>query len=110
VTEEGIRAAVMYPLSSTKITVDSLADVRLFIIVTTLHQEVGCIGMVRVEVFTGQKVTLQFSGDEKFAEVLLWESDSLVTSPRDHHARQVSETIEEELKKFITDWNLDNKP
>jgi hypothetical protein len=109
-TEEAIRAAAMYPLSSTKIAVDHSADLTLYINVGTLHPNVGCISSIAIQAYAFQKVTLQFSGDEKAVEIILWKSGSLLTSSRNEHARQVSEEIEEKVKKFITDWNLDNKP
>jgi hypothetical protein len=109
-TEEAIRAAVMYPLSSAKIALETSAFETLYIHISTLHQNLGCFSVVSIQAYTLQKVTLQFSGEEKVVDVILWKSDSLLTSNWSGHARQVSDTIEEAVKKFITDWNLDNKP
>jgi hypothetical protein len=109
-TKEAIRAAVMYPLSSTKIALDRDASVTLYINVGTIYQKQGCISSVAVQAYAFQKVTLLFSGDERVVDIILWKSGSLLTSSWNGHVRQVSETIEEEVKKFITDWNLDNRP
>jgi hypothetical protein len=110
--EEAIRAAALYPLSSTKIVLKPGAYVTLYIYIITIHQNTNrrCLSNVRVEVWTSQKVTLQFSGDTKFAIVDLWHSDYVVSSYWSDHEKQLSDIIEKEVKNFITDWNLDNKP
>jgi hypothetical protein len=119
ITEEMIRTAVRYPLSSTKIRLHLTHDFTaprpaLYINILTVHQANECTSVVHIEVSNFQKVTLYFSGADKsaakMASVILWKATRLLGSNPTRHRRQVPETIEAELKNFITDWNLDNKP
>jgi hypothetical protein len=55
-------------------------------------------------------VTLEFSGDTRLAEVNLWHNGVIFSSSPSRHLSQVTSEIENSTKKFITDWNLDNKP
>jgi hypothetical protein len=111
-TEEAIRAAAMYPLSSTKIALDHLADVTFYINILTayLQEDQLCFSNLSIRAYTYQKVTLEFSGDDKAVVIDLWDSGDVAYSSRNRHARQISEMIEDRVKKFVTDWNLDNKP
>jgi hypothetical protein len=43
------------------------------------------------------------------SEIVLWRDGRLASSNRSGHARLVAEGIEQLAKKFVTDWNLDNK-
>jgi S1-C subfamily serine protease len=110
-TEQAIRAAVMYPLSSTKIEVGS-SHVALYVAANSLSFRAAslCVTHYSVQVFTAQSVTLEFSGHDNFAQIELWNSGSILSSDRSDHARRVTGSIEQRVKAFITDWNLDNKP
>jgi hypothetical protein len=63
-----------------------------------------------MQAYTHQAVTLAFSGDTRFATVELWTETLTASSSPADHANHVSGGIEKLVKKFITDWNLDNKP
>jgi S1-C subfamily serine protease len=56
-----------------------------------------------------QKVKLEFSGRQALSDVALWRVGSILMSSANRHEKQVTETVEEYAKKFISDWNLDNK-
>jgi hypothetical protein len=56
-----------------------------------------------------QRVNLDFSGRSVFSTLILWHSDEIVGNNRDAYGKSVSDAIEELAKKFVTDWNLDNK-
>jgi S1-C subfamily serine protease len=110
-SEEAVRASVMYPLSSTDIRVEPRVNVAFYVNISTLliAADQRCTSSLRIRVYAYQTVTLNFSGDEKYAEVTLWNSTSIHSSGRAPHARQIADAIESRAKKFITDWNLDNK-
>src|SRR5262249_48339096 len=77
-TEQGIRAAVMYPLSSARVEVAPTALTSLYVNVNTLYFSSldSCVSSIEVRVHVYQAVTLDFSGEEKPAEVKLWRSGS----------------------------------
>jgi S1-C subfamily serine protease len=110
-TDQGVRAAAMFPLSSAKLEVVSSARASFYVNVNTLYLSPieSCVSTVQVRLYVYQNVTLDFSGDEKFVEVRLWSSGSIISSERTKHTRRISESIEDHTKKFITDWNLDNR-
>ena len=111
--EQAIRAAAMYPLSSAKIEIASRALVHFYINVNSvfLREDRLCISNLHIKVYTFGDVTFSFSGDEKQGvEVVLWDTGYVASSGRSSHARYIAGGIEDQVKRFITDWNLDNKP
>ena len=111
--EQAIRAAAMYPLSSAKIEIASRALVHFYINVNSvfLREDRLCISNLHIKVYTFGDVTFAFSGDEKQGvEVVLWDTGYVASSGRSSHARYIAGGIEDQVKRFITDWNLDNKP
>jgi hypothetical protein len=113
-TEAAVRAAIMYPLSAANIQVDPAvnSDATLYVNIGTIYLKADqtCFSSLRIEAYTIQKIALEFSGDEKWVEVRLWHSGGIASSHPSQHARQMTDYAEETVKKFITDWNLDNKP
>jgi len=47
--------------------------------------------------------------DDKFVEVNLWDRGLVYSSHPSRHMQLTTGNVEEKIKKFITDWNLDNK-
>jgi hypothetical protein len=111
-TEEALRSTVMYPLSSSKIEVVPQGEVILYIDVNTLHPKLGliCSSSATIKAFSFQEATLAFSGEKKIVPVMLWEDGCIALSSPGDHAKYLFPSIEGNVKKFITDWNLDNKP
>jgi hypothetical protein len=116
-TEEAIRSTAMYPLSSSKIEVAPKGEVRLGevalnIRVHTLQSKETsiCFSSAIIQALTLHEATLAFSGETMLVPVMLWDDGYVAFSPRGDHANHLSKGIEKEIKKFITDWNLDNKP
>jgi hypothetical protein len=111
-TDVAIRSAIMYPLSSTKLGVVSSSEAAFYVNINTLFltEDKLCFSNVLVKVYSYADVKLTFSGSTKVAEVLLWDSGSVLYSNLSSHARYIRDDIEEKVKSVITDWNLDNKP
>ena len=112
-TEEAIRAATMYPLSSTKIEVAPSASVLLYVNVNSLFLRGDrlCFSSVRMEVHAFGDATLVFTGEEKQNVLVgLWDTSFVASSDRSDNARYITGIIEDLVKRFITDWNFDNKP
>jgi hypothetical protein len=113
-TSASIREAIMYPLSSSKIrVVSSLTDLVFYVGITSIYAKASqiCFSNALVEARAYQDVMLDFSGAKaKRAEVNLWRQNEIYASYASNHAALVTSAIEKYTKKFITDWNLDNKP
>jgi hypothetical protein len=56
-----------------------------------------------------QELKLETSGRNIFATIELWNGSWVQSSIKAQHAQALREAIEGGAKKFITDWNLDNK-
>jgi hypothetical protein len=110
-TEEALRAAAMFPLSSAKVEVTPAAPAYLYVNLLTLYLAPVdlCVSNIQMQVLSYQSVTLDFSGEEKLAVVELWNGGSIYSSARANHLRRISEVIDGRTKKFLTDWNLDNR-
>jgi hypothetical protein len=113
-TEASIRDAIMYPLSSSRVEVVRNSDVAFYVKVNTLYSKELCFSSVSLEVFTYHYVTLKWFGDTtgaRRAEVRLWDPPGVIDySSPSSHAQRILNEIENSVKRFITDWNLDNKP
>src|SRR5258707_896964 len=63
-----------------------------------------------MEAYIPQHVPLEFPDRRTFATVRLSQFIFDASSGQSRHAKQVSDVVEDLAKKFLTDWNLDNKP
>jgi len=113
ITEDSVRAAFTYPasFSSLQIAKDPESPYA-YINVNTIRPSGTqfCFSSVEMRIVAPQQIELEFSGRQALSEVVLWRVGSILTSSANRHERQVTETIEGYAKKFISDWNLDNKP
>jgi hypothetical protein len=111
-TEALIRNAVLYPISAASIVVTEFAPVALYVNANSLFpgSEQICVTNIYMRAETMQNVILDYSGRTVFSNVELWSDGMILFTDRAYHARHVAETVEDLAKKFVTDWNLDNKP
>ena len=111
ITQDLVRDAFMYPVSSARFVVKEQADPRMYLNITTLtaNQRQLCISNLRMEFGLYEYVTPRASGRRIFALIELWGKGYMRSSTLSDHGRTVREAIERGTKQFITDWNLDNK-
>ena len=113
ITEESIRDAVLYPVSSANLQITTrIGQPTLYLRLTTLliKSISVCVTNIEIRVYSLQDVTMDFSGKTLFGEVNLWSNGGIFYSNRPDHLRHVTQMIEMLGQKFVTDWNLDNKP
>ena len=111
IDEDAVTNAIKYPVSSSYPRIEPSAPVVFYVRVTSIFDRAdsGCFSNVDVQVYAVQSVTLEFSGANRFLRVMLWQKNVVLSNSRVRHPRFVTETVDESVKKFITDWNLDNK-
>src|SRR5262249_13028668 len=111
-TEDVIRNAVLYPLSSA-IQVLNAPYTTLYVNTSSYFSpeipDGFCVTHIHMQAFSHQEVTLDFSGRKVWEPIELWSLGAIVSSYLSNHRRRVAEYIEELAKKFVTDWNLDNQ-
>jgi hypothetical protein len=115
VTEQAIRAAIMYPLSSSNLEVvkspTEQASLYVHVAILYFNANHGCVSAVELSAYTFQEVTFDYSGRRTpAAQVTLWDAGAILSSDRAIHAQDVSAELDDQTKRFLTDWNLDNKP
>jgi hypothetical protein len=114
-TKDAIRDAVLYPVSAAKFHVvnddnDPLTPTLYVNTISLLFRpEELCVTHVALQAYAIQVVTLEFSGEQVLSEINLWDDGGICSTPRWGHARRVTETLERYAKRFVTNWNLDNK-
>jgi hypothetical protein len=111
-TEDLIRDAVLYPTSSAKIQVaNELVSESLYVNTLSFFSEAAqfCVTTIVMEARSFEEEMLTSSRRKVRSEIVLWRDGRLASSNRSGHARLVAEGIEQLAKKFVTDWNLDNK-
>ena len=113
VTNELIRNAARYPASAAKFSLTEKLDVMiptLYVKTQSFHfRGDNCVTYVLLRANLAQSVRLVPANRTVFANVELWQLGTLVLGGRSDHARRVTEIIEEQFKKFIADWNFDNR-
>jgi hypothetical protein len=112
-TEALIHDAFMYPASGARFVIvkEAIAVPKMYFNITTLffRQNQVCFSNVDIRLQVHQEARLETSGRSILATILLWNVSSVRSSVRGRHAQPIREAIEEATKKFVTDWNLDNK-
>jgi hypothetical protein len=111
ISNEIIRHAVLYPASSAKFQISDSAHTNLYVNIDSLVFKSAdlCVTHIQMQAFAFQEVTLDFSGKETMATVELWSQGGIVSTNRAAHSRHVTQLIEDIMKRFVTDWNIDNK-
>jgi hypothetical protein len=113
ITKELIRDAFMYPASSSRLQITSDPDSPIFYIqVSTLrlNPEGICFSSVYYESYNSQFVQPDFAPTPKLYDVVFWKTGSVFFSVNNRHTQLVRENVEDYTKRFLTIWNLDNKP
>ena len=113
ITEELIRDAFMYPASSSRLQITSdPASPTFYIQVSTLrlNPEGICFSGVNYESYNSQFVQPYFAPTPKLYDVVFWKTGYVFFSGKNQHVQLLKENIEDHVKRFLTTWNLDNKP
>ena len=111
-TEALIRDAFMYPASGARFVVKEVVGVpHMYFNITTLffRQNQVCFSNIDVRLRVFQEMKLEASGRNILATIQLWNDTLVRSSSKGRHAQAIREEIDQKTKKFITDWNLDNK-
>jgi hypothetical protein len=114
-SQELVRDAVMFPASSSKLEfLDATGDGAVFeVVITTMVQErpVQCITNLAINVWIVERVKFDYAPDAiRYAAVTMWFSGAICVSVATKHPQMLRTAIENKTKKFLTDWNLANKP
>ena len=112
ITEPLIHDAFMFPASSSKIHISNDRGPMFHVLVATLNQVGGCISNLKVEVSNYQPVKLEYTdGPPAWVVVRLWQEELLIVSSKmKDHAQRIRTEVENLTKKFLTEWNLANRP
>ena len=122
ITPALIRDAAMYPLSATRLKIleetpsqqsaSTLLDVPIFDLTSgTVRDTSGlCFSTIHLEVIIMQWSQASFASVPRWHHVVLWENGWFGYSATPQHAKQIRDEIEVLTKKFVTEWNSDNKP
>jgi hypothetical protein len=112
ITEESVRDAFLYPISSSGLRFSGVSSGPLFHVqITTIlqRQPRQCISSVMVHVFEFLSVPLTFA-HESAPEValVLWNDERLRVTDPSHHGERIRTAVRESAEKFLTSWNLAN--
>jgi hypothetical protein len=114
ITEQSIRDAFTFPVSSTalKISKPSITNHPVFYIkVITIREDAGrCTSAIQFRVFEFRLIKPDFSDLSRSAAVEYWHDNWLGFSGQSQHNKMIRDDVEAATKRFLTKWNLDNKP
>jgi hypothetical protein len=110
VTEERIREAFMFPASGAKFAIAEIAPLAIHIVSLGGDVKDGrCATHVKLLVYFYLTVEPRFAKAPFEGRVVVWDGDALSFSGRDDHPKEVREVVDALTRKFVTDWNMDNK-
>ena len=111
ITDALIQSAFMYPASGARFVVvkTSINVPNMYFNIVTVRPNQICVSNIDMLLYVDQEVKLKASNRDIYAVIQLWTGGSIRSSANGQHAQAVRDTIERVTKKFITDWNLDNK-
>jgi hypothetical protein len=111
VTHDIVRYEIMYPASSARfrLPADRTTSLRLVVALHTLNPPGFCFTNITMNAYAAEWVAILETDYVGPADVVLWSRWSVHSSSPSNHRSQVKAAIEEGMKKFVTDWNLDNK-
>jgi hypothetical protein len=114
ITEESVRDAFLYPVSSSRLHFsEGLSGPTFYVQILTIlqRQPRQCISSVMVKVFDFQSVPLDFSQrPAPEVAVVLWNDEMLRVSDLASHGGRIRTAVRESAEKFLTIWNLANSP
>jgi hypothetical protein len=105
-SEDLIRTAVMYPLSSSPMEIEDRST-TFYVNLGTLRSQGTCFSTLSIKIY--QNVKLTFANFERNYKLGLWNKTWFGFSPPHEHGQMVRAAIETMTKDFLTAWNLDNK-
>jgi hypothetical protein len=113
ITKSLISDAFTYIASFANFKITDKTGPKFLVRVNTIIQQqpTQCISDLSVQVVNAQRVTLDF--DEKLNPIVwveLWKDNWLSVSVAHLHPQQIKTAVEGATKKFVTQWNLANKP
>jgi hypothetical protein len=107
ITEQLIRDAFLYPIGQSRIRLSTseLEGPVFWVRVTTLiqRQPNQCISAVEMRVFRYHQVQLDYA-----PPMGLWDAATIIVG--DRHAERLGAAVESATKRFVTTWNLANRP
>lgn len=113
ITEQGIRDAFLYPVSSSKLHISrDLSGPIFHVQITTIVQQQPrqCISSVAVQVFEFKNVPLDFShGAAPEVALVIWNDEWLRVTNLTDHGERVRAVVRQSTEKFLTRWNLANR-
>jgi hypothetical protein len=111
VTEDGIKSAIMLPISSSDFIIVENSSTIIYVIVTILSMPNSndCVASYYIFLYTYQDITLKETGHKFSATILLWNSGGVLNYNKSDFNKAVTDNLESIVKVLITDWNLDNK-
>jgi hypothetical protein len=112
ITEESVRDAFLYPVSSSRLRFSRGLSGPLFHVqITTIlqRQPRQCISSVMVHVFDLLSVPLDFArGSAPKVALVLWNDERLRVTDPSQHGERIRTAVRESAEKFLTRWNLAN--
>lgn len=111
ITPQLIENAFMFPASSTALKIPKEASTAFYISIMTIHEKSGrCSSLIQFRLYGFQLVKPLFSDLPRFAKVVFWDDYWMGFSNQNEHKKTIRDAVEVVTKKFLTKWNLDNKP
>jgi len=116
ITEALIRDAFMYTASGARFSLIRDSQFQFFVpffyfntMTLSFKPDQLCVSAIEMRLRVTQQVELKASGQSILARIELWNDGSIRSSAKGQHGDVIRDWIERATKRFITDWNLDNK-
>ena len=110
ITEDGIKSAVMFPISSSDLIIVEDSFTIIYISATVLSiPYAGCTVSYKIQMYTNQYIELIITETTILGRIELWAKSGIAYSNESNISKHINDLLETLTKELITDWNLDNK-
>lgn len=107
ITESGLERAVDRGAKGAGFTLDGY-DYTLYVRVNTLPRNGDCFSSVDMEAYYYGEIVMPNFPRGNHAEIVLWESSTILISAKGQHGADVSEIVTDFTQMLAKDWLKDN--
>lgn len=107
VTEAGLERSVALGARGAGFTLGGY-DYTLYVRVNTLPRNGDCFSSIDMEAYYYGRVAMPNFPQGNNAEIVLWESSTIVISPQGQHGRDINRIVADFTRMLAEDWIKDN--
>ena len=108
ITKEDLKTAILFPISTAKLTIDARPAPFMYLRVTVLERGLDCIASYEIT-FYDLKPVKKIDGITNIMHIEYWQKTHILVDNKNNFSKSLYQSIEQLSKLFVIDWSFDNK-